>query len=125
MTTPADLPEPNNAPFICWGLSSFCAETGHKCRAAGTCVYAPPMSEGDIAIWGAPDGEYADKIVRRAHSDENMRAFYAAGIRAGMERAAVICEDVARNDDTCQGDLPNLRKFAAAIRDAKHTKEQP
>jgi hypothetical protein len=29
-------------PFTCWGLSSFCAETGHKCRAAGKCVFTPP-----------------------------------------------------------------------------------
>jgi hypothetical protein len=31
-----------DSPLICWGLSSFCAETGHKCRAARECVYAPP-----------------------------------------------------------------------------------
>jgi hypothetical protein len=30
------------ATLTCWGLSSFCAEVGHKCRADGACVYAPP-----------------------------------------------------------------------------------
>lgn len=29
-------------PFTCWGLSSFCAEVGHKCRTAGKCIYTPP-----------------------------------------------------------------------------------
>lgn len=29
----------------CWGLSSFCAEFGHKCRAAGKCVFTPPAQE--------------------------------------------------------------------------------
>lgn len=32
------------SPVTCWGLSSFCAEVGHKCRAAGACVYAPPVA---------------------------------------------------------------------------------
>lgn len=31
-------------PLTCWGLSRFCAEVGHKCRADGACIYAPPAS---------------------------------------------------------------------------------
>jgi hypothetical protein len=34
-------------PMICWGLSSFCAESGDKCRAAGACVFAPRAPEKD------------------------------------------------------------------------------
>lgn len=30
--------------FTCWGLRSFCAEVGHKCRAAGKCVFTPPST---------------------------------------------------------------------------------
>jgi hypothetical protein len=40
-------------PLTCWGLSSFCAEVGHKCRAAGACVYGPQLASGV----SASDGE--------------------------------------------------------------------
>lgn len=47
---------------------------------------------------------------------EEVRAFYAEGFRAGMERAAQICERLDREDTTCQGDFTDLAKFADAIR---------
>lgn len=38
----AEEDDPEQEALSCWGLSSFCAEVGHKCREAGKCVYAPP-----------------------------------------------------------------------------------
>jgi hypothetical protein len=55
-----------------------------------------------------------------AWNAHEVRAFgqrcYEAGVAAERERCAAVCEQVARDDCTCQGDLPDLKMFAAAIR---------
>jgi hypothetical protein len=50
----------------CWGLSSFCAEVGHKCRAAGVCVYAPPNAGVSPSPSGWPSISEDEETVRAA-----------------------------------------------------------
>lgn len=53
----------------------------------------------------------------------HMRAYGAECARMAREeereRCAKLCDALASADDTCRGDLPNLRQFASAIRNGE------
>jgi hypothetical protein len=59
--------DPAAEPLSCWGLSSFCAEVGHKCRAAGACVYDPQLASGVPSPCALDDVDAA--LLRSAESD--------------------------------------------------------
>jgi hypothetical protein len=93
----------------CWGLSSFCAEVGHKCRATGTCVYAPPPPDGPLDT--SPDQQKGGSGVT---ANEKLRAAAALAIKALDEEAAAYAPDR----------LAHVDEAAAALRAALSADQQ-
>jgi NADH pyrophosphatase NudC (nudix superfamily) len=81
------------------------------------------MPEGDIAIWGAPDTEDFNKIVRRLYTAEQMAEYSEACALAERERCAKLCEQMG---DAPDGSSEGYERACAIVIRAQTypTKEQ-